>query len=176
MSSRPAPQPSSRQAAPTQRQAPQSGSRTQTTSGSSQRQDAAATRQSSGENQGQRQDARGEAQEDRQNYAENAREDRQDYYDDWDDNWYHDDDYGEALVVGVAVGAVVAAADYDDEVTTVTNVTNVTNVTALASLPCEASITVSNGVNYYQCGSNWYTRAYQGDVVVYVPGGPPPSK
>ena len=168
MSSRPAPQPSSRQAAPTQRQAPQSGTSKQTGSGSSQRQD---TRN---ENQGQRQDARNENQNDRQDYAEDAREDRQDYYDDWDDHWYHDDDYGEALVVGVAVGAVVAAADYDDEeVTTVTNVTNVTNVTALASLPCEARITVSNGVNYYQCGSNWYTRAYQGDVVVYVPGGPP---
>ncbi|MGB2816958.1 MAG: hypothetical protein WBC37_07025 [Burkholderiaceae bacterium] len=168
MSSRPAPQPSSRQAAPTQRQAPQSGTSKQTGSGSSQRQD---TRN---ENQGQRQDARNENQNDRQDYAEDTREDRQDYYDDWDDHWYHDDDYGEALVVGVAVGAVVAAADYDDEeVTTVTNVTNVTNVTALASLPCEARITVSNGVNYYQCGSNWYTRAYQGDVVVYVPGGPP---
>ena len=172
MSSRPAPQPSSRQAAPTQRQAPQSGTSKQTGSGSSQRQD---TRN---ENQGQRQDARGENQSQRQDYRSDAQDDRQNYaddnYDDWDDHWYHDDDYGEALVVGVAVGAVVAAADYDDdEVTTVTNVTNVTNVTALASLPCEASITVSNGVNYYQCGSNWYTRAYQGDVVVYVPGGPP---
>jgi hypothetical protein len=78
-------------------------------------------------------------------------------------------------VVGVAVGAVVAAADEDDDDTTVTNVTNVTNVTALASLPCEAQITVTNGINYYQCGSNWYTRAYQGDAVVYVPSGPPPS-
>ena len=78
-------------------------------------------------------------------------------------------------MVGVAVGAVVAAADEDDDDTTVTNVTNVTNVTALASLPCEAQITVANGVNYYQCGSTWYTRAYQGDAVVYVPSGPPPS-
>ena len=66
-------------------------------------------------------------------------------------------------------------ASEDDDDTTVTNVTNVTNVTALASLPCEAQITVTNGVNYYQCGANWYTRAYQGDAVVYVPSGPPPS-
>ena len=79
----------------------------------------------------------------------------------------------------MAVGAVVAVADDDwddDDVTTVTNVTNVTEVTALASLPCEARITVVNGTNYYQCGSNWYMRAYQGDVVVYVPSGPPPSQ
>ena len=81
------------------------------------------------------------------------------------------------MVVGVTVGAVIVAADdYDDHQTTqVTNVTNVTSVTALASLPCEARITVANGVNFYQCGSNWYTRAYQGDAVVYVPSGPPPS-
>jgi len=150
MSSRPAPQTSNRQAAPTQRPDP------------------AATRQSSGENQSQRQEGRGEAQDDRQEHADDAREDRQDYYDDWDDNWYKDNDYGEALVVGVTVGAVVAAADYHDS--------EVTNVTALTSLPCEASITVANAVNYYQCGSNWYTRAYQGDAVVYVPGGPPPAK
>jgi len=78
----------------------------------------------------------------------------------------------------VTVAAVVVAADdYDDHQTTeITNVTNVTNVTALASLPCEARITVVSGQNFYQCGSNWYTRAYQGDAVVYVPSGPPPSK
>ena len=58
----------------------------------------------------------------------------------------------------------------------VTNVTNVTTVTALASLPCEARITVTNGISYYQCGKDWYTRAYQGDQVVYVPSGPPPSR
>lgn len=80
------------------------------------------------------------------------------------------------MVVGATVGMVVAAADDDNETTTVTNVTNVTQVTALASLPCEARITVVNGVNFYQCDSNWYTRAYQGDAVVYVPSGPPPSK
>ena len=81
------------------------------------------------------------------------------------------------MVVGATV-AVVATAVNDDyhETTTVTNVTNVTNVTALATLPCEAKITVSNGANFYQCGSSWYTRAYQGDAVVYVPSGPPPSK
>jgi hypothetical protein len=78
------------------------------------------------------------------------------------------------LVVGVAVGAVVAAVDDDyDDTTQVTNVTNVTNVTALASLPCEPQISTANGISYYQCGSNWYTRAYQGDAVVYVPSGPP---
>jgi hypothetical protein len=79
------------------------------------------------------------------------------------------------MVVGVTVAAV-ATAVADDEETTVTNVTNVTNVTALASLPCEANITMANGINYYQCGSNWYTRAYEGDSVVYVPSGPPPAK
>ena len=98
---------------------------------------------------------------------------------DWDGAYYggsyHDDDWGEALVVGAAVGVVVAVAEDDDDDTTVTNVTNVTNVTALASLPCEARISVVNGINYYQCGSNWYTRAYQGDIVVYVPSSAPPS-
>ena len=48
--------------------------------------------------------------------------------------------------------------------------------TALASLPRDARITVVNGQNFYQCNSNWYTRAYEGDTVVYVPSGPPPSK
>jgi hypothetical protein len=82
------------------------------------------------------------------------------------------------MVVGATVGVVVAAVDDDDyhETSTVTNVTNVTNVTALASLPCEARITAVNGQNFYQCGSNWYTRAYEGDAVVYVPSGPPPTK
>ena len=104
------------------------------------------------ENQGQRQDDRTANQDDRQDYRDDAREDRQDYYDDWDGAYYggyyggyYDDDWGEALVVGVAVGAVVAAADEDDDDTTITNVTNVTNVTALASLPCEAQITVDQG-------------------------------
>jgi hypothetical protein len=108
-----------------------------------------------------------------------AREDRQDYAEDWDDNgyYYHDNDWAEVMVVGATV-AVVATAVNDDyhETSTVTNVTNVTNVTALATLPCEARITVANGVNFYQCSSNWYTRAYQGDAVVYVPSGPPPSQ
>ena len=72
MSSRPAPQPSSRQAAPTQRQAPKSGTSKQTGSGSSQRQD---TRN---ENQGQRQDARNENPNDRQDYRSDAEEDRED--------------------------------------------------------------------------------------------------
>jgi hypothetical protein len=82
------------------------------------------------------------------------------------------------MVVGATVAVVAGAVDDDDyhESSTVTNVTNVTNVTALASLPCEARITVANGVNYYQCDTNWYTRAYQGDIVVYVPSGPPPSR
>ena len=180
------PQPSSRQAAPTQRPAAQPSasqpSRSPSTSqGAARTPDAAATRQGSAqENQAQRQGRSEEGREDRQDYRDESREDRQDYYDDWDNHGYYgyDNDWAEVMVVGVTVGAVVAAADYDDhvETTTITNVTTTTNVTALASLPCEASVTVANGINFYQCGSNWYTPAYQGDYVVYVPSGPPPSK
>jgi hypothetical protein len=199
------PQTSNRQAAPSQRpagQTPSTGGAQRPSQPSAAASDRQGTRQGSqGERQGSRQEDQGqrqddrtanqddrqehrdEAREDRQDYRDDVRDDRQDYYDDWDGYYYggyygYDDDWGEALVIGVAVGAVVASADDDDDdtTTTVTNVTNVTQVTALASLPCEASITVANGINYCQCGANWYTRAYQGDTVVYVPSGPPPSK
>ena len=63
------------------------------------------------------------------------------------------------------------AADYaDDQVTNVTNITTVTNVTALASLPCEARITVANGSRMTTSAVRTGTRALiQGDVVVDVP-------
>lgn len=185
MSSRPAPartpQTANRQAAPAPRPAAQPSRTPGTTQGTARPQDSTAARQGNlQENQGQRQGQLEEGREDRQDYRDEAREDRQDYYEDWDDHGYYygyDDDFAEAMVVGVTVGAVFAAADYEDDVaTTTTTITNVTNVTALASLPCEARITVANGISYYQCDTTWYTRAYEGDNVVYVPSGPPPSR
>jgi hypothetical protein len=174
MSSRPAPQrsaqPSTRQAAPAARQQGSTAERQGT------RQESKGAQQGS---QGDREGNRDEAREDWQEHANDAREDRQDYAEDWDDHggyYYHDNDWAEVMVVGATVGVVVAAVNDDyHESSTVTNVTNVTSVTALATLPCEARITVANGISFYQCGSNWYTRAYEGDAVVYVPSGPPPS-
>jgi len=191
MSSRPtpqrSPQTSNRPAAPAERPATQPARAPSASQRPAPSQDSAAAarqgnlQQSPG--QGERHDQINEGREDRQDYRDEAREDRQDYYEDWDNHGHYygyDDDWGEAMVVGVTVGAVVAAADYDDDetttTTTTTNITNVTNVTALATLPCEAAITVANGISYYQCSSTWYTRAYEGDNVVYVPSGPPPSQ
>jgi hypothetical protein len=45
--------------------------------------------------------------------------------------------------------------------------------TALAALPCSASLMVVNSVNYYQCGSSWFTRSYVDGNVAYVVTNPP---
>jgi hypothetical protein len=44
---------------------------------------------------------------------------------------------------------------------------------AVAALPCSASPYAWNGISYYQCGSNWYTRSYVNGNVAYVVTGPP---
>ena len=52
-------------------------------------------------------------------------------------------------------------------------VTHVTNVTYVTTLPCSGNEIILNGVGYYQCGTTWYSRAYQSGNVVYMACPPP---
>lgn len=113
------------------------------------------------ERQGQRQQSYSERQENRQDYRSEAREDWQDAANDHWDNRY----YG----YRAGAGAVVAAGAYAAGRATSSNVTYVT------TLPCSPTTAYLNGVTYYRCGSDWYTRAYSGGNVSYTVVGPPPG-
>jgi hypothetical protein len=38
---------------------------------------------------------------------------------------------------------------------------------------CPDETVVRSRVTYYRCGSTWYTRAYEGEEVVYLPSASP---
>jgi hypothetical protein len=137
-----------------------------------QRQDAA------GERQGERGDNRDENREDWQEHQKDLQEDRQDFaedeLDDWDDHWHDDDwddhwddDAAEAFIVGAAIGATVGVV--------ATAASQPTYVTTVTTLPCTGNAVIINGVSYYQCGTTWYNRGYQGSTVVYMVTTPPPG-
>jgi hypothetical protein len=111
-----------------------------------------------------RQDFKNQDREDRQDYRTDTREDHQanqeerrdDIEDgDWDNhNRWGDND---GFVAGVVVGGAVARSRY------------------YYSLPCSASAIYVNSINYYNCGSTWYSRGYAGSRVTYVVSGAPPG-
>jgi uncharacterized membrane protein len=96
-------------------------------------------------------------QEDRQDFIE-------DEHHDWDDHYYHHDDVAVGFVVGATVGVATGVA-----------VASTTSVTTITALPCAGTAMIVNGVAYYQCGTTWYNRGYQGDTVVYIISSPPPG-
>jgi hypothetical protein len=108
---------------------------------------------------------RDQAREDWQDYGVERREDWQEYGDDhWEEHgpwaaygWsYYDDDWM-AFAAGAAIGVGVA-------------------VTAAAVESPQAPCTmtpVAGQAGYYQCGPNWYQRAYQGGELVYIVVTPP---
>ncbi|NLC70588.1 MAG: hypothetical protein GX751_04420 [Desulfuromonadaceae bacterium] len=121
--------------------------------------------------QGSRQDYHEESREDWQQHADQAREDRQDFAEDqyhgghWDYH-YGSNDVAAAFVVGTAVGVTagaVAASSRPAQVVTVT------------TLPCTAATVIVNGTTFYQCGTTWYSRGYQGNNIVYIVATPPPG-
>jgi hypothetical protein len=97
-------------------------------------------------------------------------DDRQDFYEDeyhgghWDNDWYDGDDEAAAFVVGAAVGVAAGAAAASSHTTYVNTVT---------TLPCSSTMVTVNGTSYYQCGTTWYSRGYQGNSVVYIVTIPP---
>ena len=116
------------------------------------------------ERQGQRQETYSERQENRQDYRSEAREDWQDAANNWDNRYYR-----YPAGAAVATGAVVAAGAYAAGRAASSNVTYVT------TLPCSPTTAYLNGVTYYRCGSDWYTRAYAGGSVSYTVVSPPPG-
>ena len=151
-----------RKAGAAQRPAKSAGTR----ENASQRQGQGQRQDNAGERQGQRQDNsvdrqgnRDENREDWQDHANDAREDRQDFVEDeWDDHryGYGYNNTGAAFATGVAVGAAVASPTY------------------VTTLPCTSTTIISSGsTTYYQCGTTWYSRGYQGGTVVYVVSGAP---
>ncbi len=121
---------------------------------------------------GDRQDHVDERQQDREDYAEDRQEDREDFIDEHEDDWDDrhddwDDDDGELLagaIVGATVVGVAAAATRPEPTTTY-----------VTTLPCEATAVSVEGVSYYKCGENWYTRAYAGSEVTYLSVPAPPG-
>ena len=119
-----------------------------------------------------RQENQQQRQNDRQQWADQAREDRQDAWDDaFDDidgvyyggygyvHVYDADDYW-AGVAAIAVGAVLTLGAYE----------------AMAKdTGCAMSQVSVEGVDYYHCGSNWYTRVVQGGNPSYLVVKPPPG-
>ena len=47
--------------------------------------------------------------------------------------------------------------------------------TVVTALPDGCSTTTSGGVQYYQCGQNYFRAAFQGNQLVYVTAAPPQS-
>lgn len=94
-----------------------------------------------------RQQHREEMQQQRREYVDDVRDEREEFV---EDNWYG---YGE-FYTGLAVGAAMSSA-------------------AFYSQSCTPTTVVVGGTSYYQCGSTWYTRAYQGGSVTYVVTDPP---
>jgi hypothetical protein len=85
---------------------------------------------------------------------------------------YYDDDWIVGLAVGTTVAAVaVAASDEDDDDTSTTTTTTTTAPPAV--LPCDPTVTIANGVTYYQCGPQYYVQAYGGTGPIYMPVPPP---
>lgn len=122
-------------------------------------------------------------QDDRQAHQNQAREDRQDFYEDEIDGhyrggYYHDDDDwddGEVAAVAIGAAAIGAVAGYaaGEASAPATTVVYTAPPAGYTSLPCAAMQTTVNGVIYYQCGPTWYTQAYGGSGVLYVPVPPP---
>ena len=75
---------------------------------------------------------------------------------DWDDNWGWGRGFAAGAITALTVGAILSA-------------------TAFANQSCTPTSVIVGGVTYYQCGPNWYTRAYQGGDVNYVVVDPPPG-
>ena len=120
-------------------------------------------RSSLSDNRGSRQDNRGSRQDnrseqrgnvsdnrndrlaDRQDHRDKVREDRQDFADDVRDDrrdWYND---RYRYRVGVSI-----------------------TYSTFSSLSCTTSSVNVNGVTYYRCDNDWYSRAYSGGNVTYV--------
>ena len=122
------------------------------------------------ERQQDRQDFAEDRQDDREEFADDRQEDREDFVDDRDDDWddRHDDwdDDDHELLAGAVVGAtVVGVAAAATRPATTTNY--------VTTLPCEATVVSVEGVSYYKCADNWYTRAYAGSQVTYLSVPPP---
>jgi hypothetical protein len=50
----------------------------------------------------------------------------------------------------------------------------VASPTYVTTLPCTSTTIIASGsTTYYQCGTTWYSRGYQGGTVVYIVGGAP---
>ena len=104
----------------------------------------------------------GDRQQDRQDWADDAREDRQDYRDsaryqraEYAEDLYTYDEWAEDRR-SWRVGAALTASTF-------------------RSLSCTPTTVVVGSVTYYQCGSSWYNRAYQGGQVTYIVVSPPPG-
>ena len=90
-------------------------------------------------------DNRNDRLDDRQDHRDNVREDRQDFADDVRDDrrdWYNDR-------YRYRVGVSITYATF-------------------SSLSCTTSSVNVNGVTYYRCDNDWYSRAYSGGNVTYV--------
>ena len=90
-------------------------------------------------------DNRNDRLDDRQDHRDNVREDRQDFADDVRDDrrdWYND---RYRYRVGVSI-----------------------TYSTFSSLSCTTSSVNVNGVTYYRCDNDWYSRAYSGGNVTYV--------
>lgn len=78
------------------------------------------------------------------------------YWDAW-----HDAGTAFAVGAGIAAGAAVIGSFI--------------NAASYSALPCTTTTVYVDGVTYYRCGPNWYTRGYRGGEVVYVVVAPPPG-
>ena len=70
-----------------------------------------------------------------------------------------------AVIAGTAAAASNAAAAPPP-----------TTVAVFVDLPCDGTPVYANNTAYYQCGSNWFTRAYVSGTVGYVVSNPPPGR
>jgi len=127
--------------------------------------------ESRGQNQAARQESLGTAQSSRQQSRQGMQEQRIEAYD--DNHW----DQGKGLAIaGTAALAVGTVSAISSATAAPPPAAAPAGAPAPATIPppCEnAQVTAAGDINYYKCGSAWYTLAYGANGPAYVQSAPP---
>jgi hypothetical protein len=92
---------------------------------------------------------------------------RQDAYEDahWGGGYYRYPGGAAAGAAAIAVGTAV----------TMSTMQAMTTPSGNQAPACTMTLVTVNGVNYYQCGPNWFAKAYVEGEQAYVAVAPPPG-
>ena len=141
------------------------GSRQQAASSNAASSTQGSRQQAAGENQAQRQQAANENQAQRQEQGAQNQQNRQETYEDahWSGSYYRYPGGAAAGAAAIAVGTAV----------TMNTMQKMTTPSGGQPAACSMTSVTVSGVNYYQCGPNWFQKAYVNGEMSYVAVAPP---